>query len=181
MRLFFAIDLDEAVKDELEAVCGRFRGQCEAANFTRRENLHITLAFLGETAPSRLPELRRILDEEKRAAFPIVFDHLGRFARRGGDIYFAGVQKSERLLELERSLTAKLRRAGFPTEEREYVPHLTLAREAVLRSGISPQKALFPVKIQAVVSEIALMQSEWIRGRLIYSKVFVQKFNQDTQ
>ena len=176
MRLFLALDFEEAVKDELENACGRLRRMCVSGNFTRRENLHLTLVFLGETAPERLPELRRILEGTDSAAFPVDFSRMGRFPRRGGDIYFAAARKSPELSALYQSLSGRLRRAGYTVEEREYVPHLTLAREAVLLDEILPRDAeRIPVNIHARAGEVALMRSDRIRGRLVYSKIFVKQ------
>lgn len=176
MRLFIAIDFDASVQNRLEEAQTRLREKCATGNFTRRENLHLTLVFLGETDPSRLPELRRIIEQTESPSFSIEFERMGRFARRGGDIYFAGARRCQALSTLYQSLAARLRAAGYPIEEREYVPHITLAREAVLQRGVSTQEAeRIPVHIHAQAEEIALMKSERIRGRLVYTKVCVKK------
>ena len=52
MRLFIAINFDEETKQSIIAVQRRLR-EWGRGNFSHPENLHLTLAFLGETAPER--------------------------------------------------------------------------------------------------------------------------------
>ena len=49
MRLFVAICFDEPCKDVLCAAIAGLKSHARQGNFSRRENLHLTLAFLGET------------------------------------------------------------------------------------------------------------------------------------
>ena len=57
MRLFIAINFDDTELDAFEAARERLRAQAGAANYSRRENLHLTLAFLGEQPPARMGEI----------------------------------------------------------------------------------------------------------------------------
>ncbi|MBQ9624777.1 MAG: hypothetical protein IJR47_01585 [Clostridia bacterium] len=48
VRLFVAVDLSGEVKDALEDIQGQIKGSGVRGRYTARENLHITLAFIGE-------------------------------------------------------------------------------------------------------------------------------------
>lgn len=48
MRLFIAALLSEAMKDSVEEVQEELRIQGVKGNYTTRENMHLTLAFIGE-------------------------------------------------------------------------------------------------------------------------------------
>ena len=48
MRLFIAIELTDRIKDELCMIQKRIKLQGMKGNFTVRENMHLTLAFIGE-------------------------------------------------------------------------------------------------------------------------------------
>ena len=63
MRLFLAIDFDPAVKQQLSAVRDRLAQAASAGRFSRQENFHITLAFLGDIPPSRIPAIRSCMEE----------------------------------------------------------------------------------------------------------------------
>lgn len=75
VRLFIAIELPEHVLDELEALCNAivkkkfFLGRC-----TKRENLHLTLKFLGEVSPDLIPEIDEAL---MNVSFQSLKAHLG--------------------------------------------------------------------------------------------------------
>ena len=67
MRLFIAIGLDDPVKDLLCRAQRQLKRQALGGRFSRRENLHLTLAFLGEA-----PDIRRAaiaLDQIQAAPF----------------------------------------------------------------------------------------------------------------
>ena len=57
MRLFIAVNFDEKELDMFESARDRLRAQAGRASYSRRENLHLTLAFLGEQPGSRLPDM----------------------------------------------------------------------------------------------------------------------------
>ena len=79
MRLFIAINFGENELDAFEAARDRLRERAGRANYSRRENLHLTLAFLGEQPQARLPDARaamlaaeaRLADELRARGFSL--------------------------------------------------------------------------------------------------------------
>jgi 2'-5' RNA ligase len=55
MRLFVAFDLPSAVRNALATLAQRLKPECPAARWVRAESMHVTLKFLGETDPQKLP------------------------------------------------------------------------------------------------------------------------------
>ena len=92
MRLFIAINFGDTALDAFEAARERLRAQAGRANYSRRENLHLTLAFLGELPGSRLADIEAAMSAAAAGAgaFTLSFDHAGRFRREGGDIWWLG-------------------------------------------------------------------------------------------
>lgn len=170
MRLFLAVQLSSPVKDALCQAIESLKKQSRQGNFTRRENLHLTLAFLGET--SRLAAAKRVLDElEVPPPFSLTISGLGRFRREGGDIWWAGAEQNDALCDLAAQLVARLERAGFPVEKRPFKPHLTLGRQVVLQGRPGE---LSPVGME--VDRISLMKSERLAGILTYTEVYAKEF-----
>lgn len=167
MRLFIALLLDEPVKDALCGAIDNLKAQSVQGNFTRRENLHLTLVFIGET--TRLGAVKQAMDMAEAQPFPLKFRGLGRFRRDGGDIWWAGVEPEETLSSLYSQLFGSLSRAGFLIEKREFKPHLTLGRQVLLRGQPQP---FVPAVMRA--GRISLMKSERIGGRLIYTEVYAR-------
>ena len=77
MRLFVAIELSDEVKDALMECIDNIKVQGGKGNFTRKENLHITLAFLGET--ERLRSAKACLDLVAFPQFDISLGKQGQF------------------------------------------------------------------------------------------------------
>lgn len=173
MRLFIAINLNDEIKDYLEAAIRELSRKAAVGNFTRRENLHLTLVFLGEVGTDRLGAVKSAMNRVKGEPFRLSFSGFGKFNRRGGDIHWAGVDKSEALFTIQKQLAAELEKAGFSLEDREYSPHLTLGREVRLTEP--PETvygSLLSVKPEMAVSRISLMKSERINGKLVYIEIY---------
>lgn len=81
----------------------------------------------------------------------------GSFHRKNGDIYWAGIERSDALLRLQDELDTALAQRGFPVERREFRPHLTLVRRAILCSG-GPDTFSMPI-FEMNVEKISLMCS----------------------
>jgi 2'-5' RNA ligase len=94
MRLFIAIGFDPSVKDAICAVRDKLGAAAVRGHVTARDNLHLTLAFLGEQPPSRIPAIKQAMEQAKVGAFDIALSGAGRFARREGDIWWIGLRET---------------------------------------------------------------------------------------
>ena len=171
MRLFLAISFPPAIRREFLAVQSRLRVCGYAGNFTKEENLHVTLAFLGEIPAPRLPAIRRAMEQTPVTPFPLSFDHAGCFKQTGGELWWIGAEGQPALFRLQRELCHQLRREGFVLEERRFLPHLTLARQYQAARPVNPRR-LLSTPIEAQVSQIHLMRSDRPGGRLTYTVLF---------
>lgn len=168
LRLFFALNVDRSARREIVRLQSHMWGD-EARGLTRPENLHLTLAFLGDTAPARLEKLRQIMDRLEVPPLNLCFDRIGVFRRESGDIWWLGMGKNYDLQILQAHLVKELRKTSFPVEERKFVPHLTLARRARPKAVLKDGKLQHP--ISAKISAVSLMQSQQMDGKLIYTEL----------
>lgn len=180
MRLFIAINLNDEIKDYLVSAIHVLKKKSSAGNFTHRENLHLTLVFLGELNPEKVGAIRSVMNRAGGGAFRLSFSGFGRFKRRGGDIHWAGIEKSRDLTAIQKLLTDELTAAGFPLEDREYSPHLTLGRGIRL---FDPAADIYGVLAgesrEMTVSRISLMKSERINGKLTYTEIYGRDLTQE--
>ena len=170
MRLFLAILFEEPVKDRLCEAMELIRRSTRTSRLTRRENLHLTLVFLGELREAG--KVREAMEEIRTSPFPLEIRGLGRFQRDGGDLYWAGIEPSLPLQNLYLELKNALAGKGIAVEDRPYRPHLTLARQAVEKPETpfyTLKNRLEPVKTKAAA--VSLMKSERIEGRLVYTEL----------
>jgi 2'-5' RNA ligase len=125
-RFFIAARLPYRVKDRLLAVQpAAFPGM----RLVGREEMHLTLHFLGEIADEDVSALRLALGSVKETAFNITLKGKGRFPPEGQPkVVWLGVEKSPALFALRHSVGTTLTDAiGFLPEKRPYTPHVTLA------------------------------------------------------
>lgn len=130
-RLFAALDLPEEVKNQLHALRPEAGPLARGMRWVRRDGMHVTLHFLGETATDRLALLcGELLRLRPTGVVPLECAGLATLgsprrprvlaAGLGGDI--------ERLRLVHNEVGAACRRAGFRLESRQFEPHITLAR-----------------------------------------------------
>ncbi len=166
MRLFIAINFDDQTKGHIADIQQQLQKTCFGGSFSSKENLHLTLAFLGEQ--TRTNNIIHVMETCAFTPFTIAFDQVGRFRRDGGDIYWIGVRHCPPLLTLQSSLEDGLRSYHFELENRKFTPHVTLARQVVKDETFTPIFQPFSMDVR----HISLMKSERIRGVLRYSEVF---------
>jgi 2'-5' RNA ligase len=168
MRLFVAIELPEAVKDELGLLGERLCARSESASLRGGRTFTSRFVFSGNGEVSII----RLHERSEGSPFVLETGRLGRFRRAGGDIWWLGLQKSQPLAALQKRLAAELRREGFALEEREYNPHLTLGRKVVFPPGADRTVLGWDIPpFRIPVDKISLMKSERIGGRLTYTPV----------
>lgn len=132
MRLFTAIELPEAVRSAIHAATAPHLRGVAGCRPVPPENLHVTVRFLGEVAPERLPEIAGALRSAASSALParLRTDGFGAFPHlRRPRVVWVGIEDpGRRTTALERAVTAALEPLGFPPEDREWTPHVTVAR-----------------------------------------------------
>lgn len=166
MRLFIAINFSTEIRLKLVSLRDELRNNSAKGRFSAPENLHLTLAFLGECDEKQAIDARSAMEEVKFKPFRLNISSIGRFKRAGGDIWWAGVSNSKPLAKLNDDLTNKLSEFGFQIEKRKFTPHITLGREIITK--VSPR--MFE-EFGQMIDKIELMKSERIAGKLTYTAI----------
>lgn len=130
MRLFVALTLPGDVAAELRIATEALRELAPELRWTRPEQWHVTLVFLGEVGDDVVDELSRRLNRAATRHPPLSLA-LGGGGRFGHQVLWTGVRGDrDRLRRLVDSARAAARRSRLPVEDRLYRPHITLARAA---------------------------------------------------
>ena len=127
-RVFFALWPDEMVNEQFMQWANLLHETC-GGSITRPGNLHITLAFLGNVANSRLDELKLLAAKIGGSAFKLSFTAPG-YWRHNRIVWAAPDETPQVLSDLVKALERSLQIVGFSFDERPYAPHLTLLRKA---------------------------------------------------
>jgi len=129
MRLFIAINFNNDTRSHLIALRDELRRKSQRGSFSSPENLHLTLAFIGEVNPKKVDTIKTIMDTLTFAPFAATINRLGTFSR--GMLWWAGLCEDKQLMDLQHEVEHKLALCGFEMDGRKYSPHITLGREIV--------------------------------------------------
>jgi len=162
LRLFAAIRFTEPFRDAVLDCQHCLKQGAASGNFTRPENLHMTLAFIGEVKDPA-PALRAV-KSVSFAPFSLTLTEGGTF---GGSLYWLGAESGGRAETLASSLRSALKREGVPFDTKPFQSHITLGREVMLSA---PVRMKVPAA-SMTVSHISLMKSERINGKLVYTEI----------
>jgi len=175
MRLFTAITFSEEIKTSLYHTIEELQKYTSSGSFTTKENLHLTLNFIGET--NRLESVKQSMNQAVRKAnahrLRITIGGFGKFKRREGDIYWVGVDEEMTLWRLQKELVKELETEGFTIDDRDYKPHLTLGRKVTIGNSFAPkllEDTILPMTME--VQKISLMKSVRIQGKLTYTEIY---------
>ncbi|HWP79612.1 MAG TPA: RNA 2',3'-cyclic phosphodiesterase [Candidatus Acidoferrum sp.] len=163
MRLFIAVRFSPPVMDMLGGAIEALRRQGRGS-FTHPENLHLTLAFIGESN-----DVAGITSAMRAAAkcppLCLAVGGSGRF----GNLHWIGVDKNDELSSLAASLREALEAGGISFDEKPFKPHITLAREYRSTSSAPPQ--IPAPRTEMRVEALSLMRSDRVGGKLVYTEI----------
>jgi 2'-5' RNA ligase len=168
IRSFIAIDLDDATRRATAAAIRELREGPggDRIRWARPETLHVTLRFLGDIDPARVPALTAALHVEAAGVSPfaLTFDDLGAFpSPRRPQVLFFRVGPQQQLEALASAVERAVVQAGFAAETRPFRPHLTLGR-ARRGKHVPVTVPVTPPGDSRVVDEIVLFHSRLERS-----------------
>ena len=160
MRIFIAVNLSPDMKAALTEAQRAMYDRSVRGNYTPEENLHLTLAFIGE-----YPEAEAVMDALSGVVFTpfeLALDGVGRF----GDLWWAGLQESAALTAVVRRVRRALAEHAIPFDRKRFAPHITLIRKASRdAAGVTIAPASMTVRA------VSLMSSRRGRNGMIYTEV----------
>jgi 2'-5' RNA ligase len=124
LRLFVALPLPDPVAQSLMLIQGGVPG----ARWQTREQLHLTLRFIGEVDGRDARMLDDALAAIRLPAFTLQFHGVGQFGGRQVHTLWAGVRRNAMLEHLQRKVDNAIRRVGQPQDAHKFTAHVTLAR-----------------------------------------------------
>lgn len=159
MRLFIALCFDRQVRRQIRDVQKRLGALARRGALTPEENLHLTLAFLGEVPETRLGAVQEAMEAVSMVPLTLTFDRLGRFSQQEGALWWLGAAPDPALEAVQASLARQLRQRDFLLEERAFKPHLTLGRRMELTEA-PDKEAVLGAPVTAHVEQMTLMRSQ---------------------
>ena len=159
VRLFFALWPSSDLQGKLALWAKQAAGRGRAM---RRENIHLTLAFLGATESALVPELIALATGVRFEAIRLPLDRVA-YWKHNRIIWCGTGAEPQALAGLVGDLRSRLTAGGVRYDRKPFVSHVTLVRDA---TGLAADPAWTPLIWEA--RDFALVSSERAEGRVAY-------------
>jgi 2'-5' RNA ligase len=136
VRAFIAIELPETILAELGNIEARLKPLMphDTIRWVKADSIHLTLKFLGQVPSDQLDLIILSLRSAVAAHAPFTLEVTGAGcfpnSHRPRVVWVGIREKDQRLHALQRTVENAIAPLGYPTEIRDFTPHLTLGRVA---------------------------------------------------
>ncbi|MCU0598775.1 MAG: RNA 2',3'-cyclic phosphodiesterase [Desulfobacterales bacterium] len=183
LRAFIAVELPENVRSALRLVQEKLNSYQFKITWTKPENIHLTMKFLGDIKQERVAPIVSVLESAARDCRPMTLcsQAIGFFPGvRQPRVLWTGISgQTEALAELQGKIDRGLASLNIPREKKPFTGHLTLGR---IKGGGNPgmfvdiMKTFQNMKTDPfMVDSVNLYQSNLMPSGPIYSKLFTMK------
>ena len=163
MRLFIAIDLPEQAKESIEKVKSELKG-IKGVKPVAKENIHLTLKFLGEVDNANAKDIIKALEQVKFKPFKICISKMGFFpSEQRIQVIWADAEPAEPLFELKKEIDKAL--PSFK-DDHPFKNHITFARIKYIANDADKKKILELItnkqieKAEFIVNKFRLYKSD---------------------
>jgi 2'-5' RNA ligase len=173
MRLFIAIDLPEQAKENLEKIKSELKG-IKGVKPVDKDNIHLTLKFLGEVSANKAEEISEALEQIKFKPFKVSISQLGAFPNENRiQVLWVDAEPAEPLMELKKQIDAALPRFK---DDHPFKSHITFVRIKYIANDSDKKKILDVLKKQIgktefLVNKFTLYKSDLTPGGPVYEIV----------
>lgn len=179
IRTFIAIRLPEETKDFLGKLQDILKISDADVKWVKKENIHLTLKFLGEIEKKKIDEIIKIIDNLSNSisVFQLEVSEIGAFPKKEYPrVIWAGLVSGDKeMRQIAKELDNAICKIGLPKESRSFSSHITLGR---VRSSLNKKQLIeqlnylegnFPKpKPKCKVDKITLLKSTLTPSGPIY-------------
>ncbi|MEM1577597.1 MAG: RNA 2',3'-cyclic phosphodiesterase [Candidatus Pacearchaeota archaeon] len=176
MRCFIAIDIPNTIKEELEKI-QKFIINDIKAKFVEKENIHLTLKFLGEINDYKVNFVIEELKKLKIKKFEAYLNGVGFFPNENFiRVFWIGLEPKEIIEKIHEDIDNALKK--YFKKDKNFESHITLARIKSIKNKedfIKKIKNLEIKKTKFLVEEIKLKKSILTKDGPIYNDIYIFK------
>jgi 2'-5' RNA ligase len=180
MRTFIALPLPLEMVSAINTQLQPLREIHQEFRWTREENLHITLAFLGELDDPGIAIVNEAVNHAVQKKHPISIGTGTIFTLpqgRPANVLALGIEQGKQAIarlaaDVEKRLTelGKQKNYSFRTPERRiFVPHITLARRGSVPLKLSPAERNISIQAQGIIDTLRVFKSDLGRNGPVYT------------
>lgn len=184
MRTFIALPLPLELVSAINTRLQPLRETYPDFRWIREENLHITLAFLGELDELGIAILNEAVNCGIQKKHPISISTGTIFTLpqgRPANVLALGIEQGKEAIvelatDMEKILTDLGKQKNYPfrpPEKRTFVPHITLARRGSAPLKLSPEERNIPIQAQGTIDTLIVFKSDLGRNGPVYTPLSV--------
>mgnify|MGYP001169375564 FL=1 len=174
-RIFIALTPQKEFNQrivELKCEQGKFTYKETEVNWSRDDQHHITVNFIGQMEPEQKQEMFEGLTDYSypNKSLPLELSHLSYFPNENGQVLVANVTPSSQLQKLYEKVEEIVAKIGFGMTIRSFRPHITLAR---FKDKSKPFSQILEIEepIKASVNSLDVYESEFESGKTKHSLI----------
>jgi 2'-5' RNA ligase len=184
LRVFVALELPVPIQDAIHSATAGLRSALgtDLIRWVPVRNIHLTLKFFGDVSTANLEILKQTLKMEsaQHPAFDLQIETIGSFPNsKRARVLWVGINAPTSLTSLARGIESASVKLGYPAEERDFSPHLTIGRVRQNVSAADLQKiriALEATKVGKLgslhIDEVHLFKSDLKPNGSVYTRLF---------
>ncbi|MGQ9706899.1 MAG: RNA 2',3'-cyclic phosphodiesterase [bacterium] len=181
LRSFIALPLSKPLRENLITLIEELSRVSTKIKWVEKENLHITIRFLGDIDDELVKKISDILDDIAGGVVPFPFkvEGVGAFPHpKRARVIWAGVSQGfDEMVKIEKEISKRLEEIGIPKEEKAFHPHITIGRVKFPKGNLELAKYINESKGRVyggeAVSEIILMKSTLTPKGSIYEPLHI--------
>jgi len=187
MRTFISIELSDEIKDILDRIQSHLKYAGADVKWIEKDNIHLTLKFLGEIDDNKCEKVKSALDEIAKSTkpFEISLKNIGAFPKiEFPRVIWVGLDKgAKESTELASKVDEVLSKLGFDKEVRAFAAHLTIGRvrspknKEELQERVNSFSKQFTADSLQYINSIYLLQSTLTPKGSIYTKLHEAKLS----
>lgn len=169
MRIYIAIDFEDSIKDYFDKITSYIKNLCSEGSFTRKNNFHLTIRFIGEVDDFQIDKIKEVMDKATLnvSPFEISVNSFGIFKRKKTNILWAGIEENLALSAFHKTLSTLLKESKIPFYDKIFMPHITLGRRVLFHEDSTNLDNLIEFeRVKIPVKAITLMASKEENGKL---------------
>jgi RNA 2',3'-cyclic 3'-phosphodiesterase len=178
LRLFVAVSLPPSVEDQVELVLDKV-SRYQEIKWAPRSQFHVTLRFIGDFDPEKLPRLEQCLNETALSFEPFEAEIKGLDAfpklKHPKVLFVPVTEGKESFAKLSKVISSRMQTLGIGRDDKDFRPHLTLGRVREDQDASTAIQTLresgFALGIGWKVKYFSLFQSQLTPGGAVYTRL----------
>tara|TARA_Y100000590_G_scaffold417473_1_gene517258 strand:- start:850 stop:1419 length:570 start_codon:yes stop_codon:yes gene_type:complete len=132
IRIFIAVDVPQKIGKIASDLKPKVGANPSAVKWVMEDNIHLTLRFIGPTPPGELQKINELLSDigRRHTDFDLTISGVGCFPKKERPrVLWLGVNgEVDALTSLVGEINSGMDQLGYPDDERDYFPHVTIGR-----------------------------------------------------